>query len=195
MAKTTKTECTCPNCGTIRIMRGDRKDRWCRKCTYIKIGSKQRNISRSEETKKKISESLSKRIWTVEEREKVTNAARTKNKGNKYCLGKNVGEKNGRWISDRTLLKGNENPQDRRNPMYKAWRKNVCNRDNWKCRMSNDDCNGRLEVHHILSFTLYPELRYEINNGICLCHYHHPKNRKTEAELIPFFNEIINNLN
>ncbi len=46
-------------------------------------------------------------------------------------------------------------------------------------------------VHHILGFTAYPELRYEINNGITLCQAHHPLKRAEEKRLAPVFQELV----
>jgi len=57
----------------------------------------------------------------------------------------------------------------------KAWIKSVKLRDGHKCKIGNKDCSGKLEAHHILSWSEYPELRYQINNGITLCHFHHPR--------------------
>lgn len=53
------------------------------------------------------------------------------------------------------------------------------------------NCKGRLEAHHILSWKDYPELRYDINNGITLCHAHHPRKRDEEAELSPYFQSLV----
>lgn len=39
--------------------------------------------------------------------------------------------------------------------------------------------------------TVSKETRYEINNGITLCHFHHPRKREKEKELSPFFQELI----
>ncbi len=97
-------------------------------------------------------------------------------------------EKHPNWINDRTLLK----KDDRRNDsLYKEWRKNIYKRDNYKCRIADSNCGGRLEAHHILSWKDFPELRYEINNGITLCHAHHPKVRAEEKRLIPTFQELV----
>lgn len=94
------------------------------------------------------------------------------------------------WIEDRTQIIGRHN-RNLHDPEYKQWRKNVCNRDEWKCKILNSDCKGRLEVHHILGWKDHPELRYEVNNGITLCHFHHPRKRKDEVRLSPYFQELI----
>jgi hypothetical protein len=111
------------------------------------------------------------------------------NKGIK--LPKQSGEKHHNWIKDRTKLKKYKGNEEKRSPAYKYWRKTVCDRDGWKCKIDNKDCSGRLEVHHILGYTEHPELRYDINNGITLCHFHHPRVRKEEKRLIPYFMELV----
>lgn len=76
---------------------------------------------------------------------------------------------------------------------YKDWMLAVKNRDGWKCKMSNVDCSGRLEAHHILSYSEHAKLRYEINNGITLCVFHHPRKRSEEARLSPYFQSLLVN--
>lgn len=99
------------------------------------------------------------------------------------------GEKSHNWIVDRTKLKtGREKCYDTK---YKYWMLEVKNRDNWVCRIADVNCDGRLEAHHILNWTDYPELRYEINNGITLCHAHHPRGREREAEFLPYFQQLV----
>ena len=102
------------------------------------------------------------------------------------------GENSPKYIKDRTQLKRfNDTAKDRRSSAYADWRYRVKVRDKWKCRISNYQCSGRLEVHHILGYTDYPELRYEINNGITLCHAHHPKVRSEEKRLSPYFQDLV----
>lgn len=108
------------------------------------------------------------------------------NKGNKGYL---AGDKHYKWIKDRSLVKTTD--RDHSNPRYKQWKKEVHTRDNAKCRISNEDCSGRLEAHHILPWSQSPELRYEVNNGISLCHYHHPRKREEEQRLVPTFQEMV----
>ena len=99
-----------------------------------------------------------------------------------------VGAKNPRWITDRNLIKGR---QIRNNPEYKQWRKDVWTRDNFRCKINNSDCKGKIEAHHILGWSEYPELRYKINNGITLCHAHHPRKRAEEKRLISLCQELV----
>jgi len=58
----------------------------------------------------------------------------------------------------------------RATPEYKAWRLAVYERDHWTCQDCGKHC-GRKDIvaHHIKSFKDYPELRYEVSNGITLC--------------------------
>lgn len=98
------------------------------------------------------------------------------------------GEKNGRWISDRTKL---AKRQERNDSAYKEWRKKVRDRDAWKCQISNEACEGKVVAHHILPWSSFPELRYEVNNGITLCRTHHPKTRKDEMQFSPYFQSLV----
>jgi len=120
-----------------------------------------------------------------ETKEKMHLAAQKKNE-----LGINCGSSHYKWIKDRTKVIG-RNSRKLHDPEYKQWRKKICNRDNWKCKIDNNECRGRLEVHHILGFKEYPELRYDINNGICLCHAHHPKSRAEEKRLVSDFQKLV----
>lgn len=62
-----------------------------------------------------------------------------------------------------------------RSPEFKKWKHAVFVRDNNTCQMCGSTKN--LEAHHIKEKINYPELQYDVNNGICLCHDCH---RKTE---------------
>ena len=99
------------------------------------------------------------------------------------------GENNHNYKKDRTRLVKNE--KKHLDGRYREWMFAVKNRDNWKCRIADVNCDGRLEAHHILSWKDHPELRYEINNGITLCHAHHPRKRSEEAELSPYFQQLV----
>jgi hypothetical protein len=154
----------------------------------------------SEERNKKISEAMKKRVVTQETREKLRKAklnqsAETRRKISLAHKGKknpsNSKENHFRWIKDRNKLRRYIGCGERRSPAYKAWRKEVCDRDDWKCRINNDVCEGRLEAHHIESFTNNPEIKYDVSNGICLCKKHHPRKRIYEKILINYFKELV----
>lgn len=103
-------------------------------------------------------------------------------------LGK-TGELCPNYIKDRSLIKvGDRNLHD---PLQKEWRKQVKERDNFSCRIADNNCGGKLEVHHILRWSEFPELRYKTNNGITLCHAHHPRARAEEKRLVPTFTELV----
>jgi len=93
------------------------------------------------------------------------------------------------WKKDRTLVVQSEKKHlDRK---YREWMLAIKNRDGWKCRIVDYNCNGRLEAHHILNWMDYPELRYDINNGIALCQAHHPRGRAKEKRLASYFMELV----
>ena len=105
-----------------------------------------------------------------------------------------IGDKNPRWVSDKSKLqKYSDTNKQRISSIYRNWRNNVYKRDSWNCCINNNDCKGRIEAHHILSFTKFPELRYDINNGITLCKFHHPRKRDEEEKLIKTFRKLIDN--
>ena len=53
----------------------------------------------------------------------------------------------------------------------KNWRREVYERDGFKCVLC--ESNKNIEAHHLASFTRFPDLRYEIDNGVTLCRAHH----------------------
>lgn len=87
-----------------------------------------------------------------------------------------LGKRERRLMSNRKMalgfIRGNSvrNYQD---PVYKEWRKKVYARDKHCCRWPG--CNKRtgLQAHHIMKWSDFPGLRYEIGNGITLCKQHH----------------------
>lgn len=62
----------------------------------------------------------------------------------------------------------------RRTDEYKKWRNEVYKRDGWTCRNCKDKPR-RIVAHHIKSFTAFPKLRFNVDNGITLCRKCHKK--------------------
>lgn len=145
----------------------------CKKCFYIEIKKNpfMKGFKHTEETRKKMS------------------LARLGKKLSLETISKLKGKKAWNYIEDRTKLKKSE--KKHLDYAYKDWMLVVKKRDNWKCKINNSACNGQLEAHHILNWIEYPELRYDINNGITLCHTHHPKGRVKEKLWSSYFMEII----
>jgi len=105
---------------------------------------------------------------------------KTKNKYNKD----QTGCKNPNWKGGISSL----NNKIRTSPEYKEWKQNIFERDNWTCQKcknrSSKNNNLILHAHHIKPFALFPELRFDINNGITLCkecHNKEPKGRQINA--------------
>lgn len=68
---------------------------------------------------------------------------------------------------------------------YKQWRTSVYQRDDYTCQMCGER-GGKLNGHHIYKVSDYPELIFEINNGITLCydcHFHKVNGHEKEYEI------------
>lgn len=52
---------------------------------------------------------------------------------------------------------------------YRRWRFDVFSRDRFTCQRCGDDRGGNLVGHHIKGFAAYPDLRYDLDNGLTLC--------------------------
>lgn len=175
-----------------------------------KLGPKFGHIV-TEETRNKISVAQIGRLHSEETKKKMSLALKGKpvseatriglmkyindslNAGTYKCNFNNKGKfgpDHPKWIKDRTQVVGrhdrNFNDADSRH-----WRCVVKKRDGHKCRIDDIECAGRLEAHHILSWKDHPSLRYEVNNGITLCMFHHPRSREKEKMMSPYFQSLI----
>ena len=74
------------------------------------------------------------------------------------------------------------NMKIRSSDKYKEWRTAIFKRDNYICQnCGTKSSKGHtifLEAHHLKSFSNYPELRFEISNGITLCKTCHELTKK-----------------
>jgi hypothetical protein len=114
----------------------------------------------SEETKKKISQSNKGGKLTQEQRDKMKGRLPW-NTGKKRP--EISGENSYNWKGGIT----DENMKIRCSLEYKLWRKACFERDNFTCQKTGQ-WGGNLQVHHINSFSEFPELRLAIDNGITL---------------------------
>jgi len=67
---------------------------------------------------------------------------------------------------------GGEAMQARNSVEYKEWRLSVWVRDKTKCQI----CGIRKDpmvAHHLDGFNLFPEKRFDVDNGVTLCDFHH----------------------
>lgn len=75
---------------------------------------------------------------------------------------------------------------------YRNWRMSVFERDKFKCQMPGCETIERyIEANHIMKFSDYPELRFDINNGITLCKPCHKNVTGREYEFTNLFKQII----
>ena len=106
------------------------------------------------------------------------------NLGNKYNLGNNTsvdarrknseakkGAKNFFWQGGKTK----EHFRIRHGLEYRLWRERVFERDNYTCVFCGDNRGHNLEADHIKPFSVYPELRFDVDNGRTLCNTCHKK--------------------
>ena len=61
----------------------------------------------------------------------------------------------------------------RRSVRAEEWAKKVIERDNYVCQTCSS--TYKLCAHHVKTWKDYPELRFDLNNGITLCHSCHSK--------------------
>ncbi len=125
-------------------------------------------------------------------------------RGSKYCSKKcmqigaslKTGENSPSWKGGISFLK----KRIRKTIEWKEWRRRVFERDNYTCQMcgirSSKERWAEIHPHHIKSYSKYPDLRFDINNGQTLCSKcHHQlhgnlskgikRNAKVHKELSP----------
>jgi len=83
------------------------------------------------------------------------------------------------------------NAKIRESKEYKKWRNEVFKRDEYICKMCYNK-KRYVEAHHIKKFSEYPELRFDVDNGITLCRKCHNETKHHEKKWEFFFEWTIN---
>jgi len=111
------------------------------------------------------------------------NQYRTKGKGkehSKTCSYKCAGKYRSLYIRGENhpnFVQGSAHTRALRNTEeYNNWRFSVYKRDFYTCRTCNKHCRKKdIVAHHIKSFKDFPDLRFDIENGVTLCRSCHKK--------------------
>lgn len=94
-----------------------------------------------------------------------------------FCAAR-TGENNPNWRGGKV----EENQKIRNGKEIRSWRKSVFERDGFTCqkcgKKRTEDNRIRLDAHHIKPFAKFPDLRFDVNNGLTLCGECHGKEPK-----------------
>lgn len=145
------------------------------------------NTPHSEETKRKMREAWKHRIMPEGYGKKISIALKGKPKSTQHIinmakahtglkrtieqrqlmskvhLGQRKGELNNKWKGGITSIM----TKIRKSNNYQIWKELVYQRDGYKCRLCLN--NKKINAHHNRTFSEFPELRFNIDNGITLC--------------------------
>lgn len=134
-----------------------------KKMSVARMGmpSPRKGVHLSDATKQKVREARLGKKFSTEARLKMSISQKRRVKEGRHHL----------WKGGITPL----NMKIRHSVEYKLWRESVFARDKYTCIWCKDDKGGNLEADHIKPFSLFPELRFAIDNGRTLCKPCHKK--------------------
>lgn len=145
-----KVTAICDKCKSKRTVKFENYKPLCHRCSILK---KYDNPEYLEKAKQHMS-----KIFNTH-KDKIISSI-------KEARRKMVGEKHPNWNPNIT---DSERLVQRNTLENKIWKFEVKNRDNFVCRVCFDKSSGKLVSHHLMGYSYYPELRYDISNGVCLC--------------------------
>lgn len=153
---------TCIDCGEILIRKGHSFIKRCAICNKKQNKINLRNLSKSQNRKVELT------CLNCGIKFKVPPSY----SDHKFCSHKckAQGKFNANYKGGVTPI----NSKLRKSEQYIQWRKAVFERDNYTCINCNQH-GGDLHADHIKPFAVFPELRYDINNGRTLCKKCHMK--------------------
>jgi 5-methylcytosine-specific restriction endonuclease McrA len=127
-------------------------------------------MTQEQKSKQKVAVSLANKgkERTKESREKLSNSI--------------SGDKHWNWKGGVTPI----HAQLRNNLDIKEWRRKVFEKDNYTCGIC-EVRGGYLQAHHILPFSIFPQFRLNVENGITLHKECHLKIKNKEFLYAPIF--------
>lgn len=73
-------------------------------------------------------------------------------------------------LAQRLYWEGRRDPNKRNSHEYRRWRRLVLSRDGYACQRCRSRVVGkRLHAHHVKEWDDFPELRFDVANGLTLC--------------------------
>lgn len=80
------------------------------------------------------------------------------------------GEKHPKWNKDKSYK---DRAYHRFKPEYVEWARMIKVLSNFRCVICGESKSGKMVSHHLASYLSNPELRFEVDNGVCLCNECH----------------------
>lgn len=183
----------CPSCNEERQinLNQSRKNRPCSKCFHnspemVKAKQNQNKV-KSEETKQKMRDSHWSKTGVIESpfkgkkhlkktRKVLAKAVETHYNNmstEEYELHRIKSSlQKGRTLETFNGFTTPENTRIRQSAEGKAWTYDILSKSNFTC-IKCSQRGGKLHAHHLNGFNSFPDQRFDIDNGACLCHACH----------------------
>jgi len=186
---------SCKECGVTYFPKISGPGRGIRYCSQGCYHKNRRGYKHTESTKEKMREKRKYQVFSKETREKMGSSRRGQKDSMEARLKKRearLGERNPAWKGG----VGKTNQSDRHSLFYREWRDSIFHRDKFTCvhcGIRNKKGLGKrvvLNADHIKPWSLYPELRYEVENGRTLCFPCHTKTDTYGGKLLKIKKQI-----